>query len=109
MSEHGTTKLHQDANNIAVQGTLCPIPDKNELVSISGITARNSTAFTYKVIRVISSVACFFKLGDSTVTADTGDHYLPQNVVEYFTVKDYTHIAVITSGAVGNFLISEMG
>lgn len=107
MSEHGVTKIHVDANNVPVQGVLCPLLSEN--ISISGITNRNSTAFTYKVIRVISAVGCFIKLGNSTVTATSADHYLPPNVIEYFTVKDYTHIAAITSGATGNFFVSQMG
>lgn len=102
-------RLTIDANNHPVQGVLTPVPGKSQLVSASGITNRNATAFTYKVIRVISGSACFFRLGGSTVTATTDDNYLPAETIEYFSVKDYTHIAVITTGAVANFYCSEMG
>lgn len=109
MALHGKTVLHKDVDNLPVQGALCPIPGSSQAVAVSGITARTSTAFTYKMIRVLCSVPCYFRLGDSTVTAAVTDHYLPPNVIEYFTVKEYTHIAAITAGAAGTLIVSEMG
>ena len=107
MALHGTTILHKDQDNQPVQGVLCPLVPQS--LSLSGITNRNGTAFTYKVVRILTSVACFIKFGDSTVTAANSDHYMPPNVIEYFYVKNYTYIAAVTSGATGNLYISEMG
>ena len=98
--------LDKDDYGEPIQGALTPQTAKS--VSITTSTARNSSDFAYRVIRVITTVNCFIKLGDSTVEAAVTDHYLPAGAIEYFARKENTRIAGITSSGSGTIYISEM-
>jgi hypothetical protein len=102
----GDTTLKKDANNVPMQGALTPAVAQS--ISISGTTAKNSTAFTKRIIRVYTTTNCFYKLGDSSVTATNADHFLAAGQVEYFAVWNNTYIAAIQSVASGTMYISEM-
>ena len=99
--------LDKDDYGEPIQGALTP--QTAQKISISAITARNATAFTYRVIRVIASAACYIKLGDSTIEATTDDHYLPAGAIEYFARKEHTHLAGLSTTGSGTIYISEMG
>ena len=58
-------------------------------------TARNTAAFTSKIIRVWNTGKIFFKIGDNTVTADNTDHFYLGNAdgFLYINLKGTTHIS----------------
>ena len=103
----GRSALDKDDYGEPIQGALTPRTAQS--ISVSTSTARNSSDFTYRVIRVITTVNCFIKLGDSTVEAAVTDHYLPAGAIEYFARKENTRIAGITASGSGTIYISEMG
>lgn len=103
----GKPKIIRSTENDPVQGVLKPLVAQK--VTISGTTARNSTSFTNRVIRLTSTVDCYIKFGTATVEAAATDHFLPGGVVEYFTTQGAIRVAAITDGAGGTLFISEMG
>jgi hypothetical protein len=107
MAIHGTTILHKDQDNQPVQGVLRPLT--SQTLVTGGATAQTAADFTYKVIRLTATAACWFKLGGTVVTAANTDHYLLPNATEYFAVGGNTRIAAITGGGAGVLYISEMG
>jgi hypothetical protein len=102
----GKTQLAKEASGSSVQGALFPAVAQK--VSFSGTTAKNSTAFTRKIIRLVASENCFIKFGASNVEAANTDHFLPSGVVEYFHAVPHLYVAVIQSTASGTLYISEM-
>ncbi len=98
--------LEKDDQGWAIQGALTPVTA--HVISASVTTATNSTAFTYNVLRVISTANCFIAFGSSIVTSALTDHYLPADTVEYFSRKEHTHMAVILSAGTCSVYISEM-
>jgi len=101
------SELDKDDQGEPIQGALTPKTAQS--VSLSDVTARNATDFTYRMIRVYSTQNCFIKLGDSTVEATVTDHYLPTGAIEYFARKEHTRIAGILPSGTGTLYISEMG
>ncbi len=75
-------------------------------ISISGTTAR-SAALTTGLIRIYSTVDCFIKFGDSTVTATTSDHFIAGGAIYDLNHKT-TNFAAITSGGTGTIYASEL-
>lgn len=90
----------------SIQGALCPVRSEN--VSYTDTAGRVTTAFTYPIIRVISTTDCYVKLGNGTVNATTGDVYLPAGAIEYFHRKTYTHLSAIRVASSGTINVSEM-
>ncbi len=101
------SELDKDDQGEPIQGALTPKTAQS--VSLSNATARNSSDFVYRVIRVYSTIDCFIKLGDSTVEAAVTDHFLPTGAIEYFARKEHTRIAGILASGTGTLYISEMG
>ena len=106
MAERSSSELHQDAKGYPIQGALRP--DVAQSVSVTGTTARNGTDFTRKIIRIYATEDTFYKLGDSSVTATTSDHFLPKEVVDYISVDTNVRIAAIRSTTSGTLYISEL-
>ena len=98
--------LDKDDQGIAIQGALTPVTAHQ--ISMSTTTARNTTAFTYNILRVISAANCFIVLGSSVCEATATDHYLPADTIEYFSRKENTHLAAILSSGTATLYISEM-
>lgn len=91
-------------------------PIDNTTISVSGTSARKPIPFKRvqdaagnggvviignKVRLQADGADCYFKIGDSTVVATTGDSLLQDNAIEEFTLDPgrETHIAAIgTSG-----------
>lgn len=100
--------------SIVQQGARLPVihPDTTQNVSVSGATARTSTAFTsgVEMIRIVSTTDCWYKVGSSSVEATTSDVFLPAGVVEILKIKGGadTHIAVIQNSASGTLNVAEV-
>lgn len=98
---------------MAYDGQGNPIPALKpgvvQTVSISGTSAAISTATAKatKVIRVVSTTNCHYKLGSSP-TATTSDSYLPAGVIEYLAVIGGQKIAFIQNAASGTAYVTEM-
>ena len=78
------------------------------------ITSSNtrSTAFSSicRVISVFASTPAYIRLGDSTVTATTADHYLPAGIYLDIAVGPSTqdrYLAVLRADTDGTLHISE--
>lgn len=75
-------------------------------VSVSGTTARNSSALGVGVKVVHCTVAAFYVQGDSAVTATTGDIPLAANEKWSISVDQTSrYVAFITSGGTGTCYI----
>ena len=103
----GRSALDKDDYGEPIQGALTP--QTAQKLSISAVSARNSSDFAYRVIRVISNANCYIKLGDDTVVATTDDHFLPTGAIEYFARKGHTRLAGLSTTGSGTIYISEMG
>ncbi len=55
-------------------------------VAYTGTAARNGTDLAEGLHVIISTTACHFLQGDSSVTADANDHYLPAGVQRLVSV-----------------------
>lgn len=76
-----------------------------------GAASAASSAFGSQTrqIRVATTGACHFRVGDGTPTAVATDSLLPTGVVDYITVGPGQKLAVIQDGAsTGNINITEM-
>jgi len=108
-----STFLPQDSNEN-------PIPAlrfKNggaHAVAAGGASVRNSSAFAAgtRIVSLFATAPVFVNFGDSSVTADTGDHYFPAGV--YYDVSiggdntaHYTHLAVLAVDGDGAVYVSE--
>lgn len=76
-------------------------------VSVTGTSARNTTAFNAetRIVSLYATGPVYVKFGDSSVTATSSDHYFPSGVYYDFAVGGgkvghYTHVAAlqVTSG-----------
>ena len=72
----------------------------------SASAVRNSTAFTYKIVRVTTTAAMNFLVGGSGVTADATGHYIPAGTYRDVYVGVNHYISVFDTGDV---YFSEMG
>lgn len=99
--------LTYDKNLNPIQGALEPKVAQTFALSIA--SNRIATDFTKKVIKIYSTVDCFYKLGNSTVTAVTTDHFLPAKTIEYIAVGSNMRLAAILSSGTGTLYLSEMG
>lgn len=108
-----TTLLPQDMDNN-------PIPALGlkdggaHSISVTATSARNSTAFDAdtQVISIYADVDIHVKLGDSSVTATTSDHFFPAGLYYDLSIGSErtghaTHVAVIRTDTDGNVFISE--
>jgi hypothetical protein len=81
-------------------------------LAISNTSARNATPFNAqtKVISIFATVPCFIRLGDNTVTATSGDHFIPDGTYLDIAVNGNTkdrHLAVIRTSTDGTLYVSE--
>ena len=106
MVERSNSELHQDSKGYPIQGALNL--DVAQKFTVSGATARNTTDFTRKILRIYSTEDCFIKLGSATVEATADDHFLPKEVVDFVTVGDSVRIAALQDSAGGVLYISEL-
>ncbi len=107
------TQLPTDQNNL-------PIPalrlkdGKAHKIAIGATSTRNSTAFDAEtqIISLYSTVGVYVRLGASTVTATTSDHYFPAGTYYDIAiggdgVAQSTHIAALRESSDGMLYISE--
>lgn len=84
-------------------------------ITITGVTARNTTAFDAKtrIVSLYATVPVFLKQGDANVEATVNDHYFPAGI--YYDIAigsaendDFApHIAFIKADGDGVVYISE--
>lgn len=87
---------------------------KAHSITSSGSSARNATAFDddTRVISIYATEDVYIAFGDSTVTADSGDHFFPKETyydlaIGGSKVSHYTHMAVLQVSTGGTVYISE--
>ena len=100
------TVMEMDDNMHPMQGVI------NFAVPFAKLTAaasavRNATAFTHSLVRVTTTAAMNFKVGDSSVTATANDHYIPANTS--VLVPMYASQKYISVYGTGDVYFSEMG
>lgn len=78
-------------------------------LSVSGTTARTTTAFTNTDIRIYCATACFVKFGDNTVTASTSsyDVYVPAGQPYDLDTRGAQYVAVILASGSDTAYINE--
>lgn len=83
-------------------------------IAISGSSARNSNAFAAgtRVISLYSTTDVYVRLGASTITASSADHFFPANTYYDIAVGGdetghATHIAAIQVSGAGTLYVSE--
>lgn len=112
----GITTLPKDRSGGVIQALY---PDQAQKITTSTTSAVNPTDFGdgASVIRVLATVPTFIRLGTSVTVATTDDHYLPDNVTEYFSlgadpnmgVLPATRLAAIVPSGTGVVYISTCG
>lgn len=86
--------LPKDNNSTAIQAVS---PDTNVSQSISSAgQVRFAIASDSDIIRIASTASCYFKLGDSGVTATSSDILFPPGA-EIFSIKarGFTHVSIL--------------
>lgn len=98
-----------DRRNIPIFA-LTPNPDSVVNITVSGTTTRGILPTFTSIIRIGTTTALHYRLGDSTVEVTTSNGtYLPANSIEEpIDIKDYTHIAVVQVSAGGLFNITKL-
>ena len=108
-----TTLLPQDSNGYPIPA-LRVKSGSAHTISIGTTSARNTTAFDddTQIISLYSDVPVYIAFGDNSITATSGDHYLPTDL--YYDISiggdsrvHYTHIAVLQVSDAGTLYISE--
>lgn len=108
-----TTLLPQDMDNNPIPALSLKDSGAHS-ISVTATSARNSTAFDSdtQVISLYADVDVYVKLGDSSVTATTSDHFFPSGL--YYDVSignertgHSTHVAVLRTDTDGTLYISE--
>ena len=89
-------------------------PGAAQTLSATASSVRNTAAFNVetRVIGVYATVPVFVRLGDSTVTATSTDHYIPADTYMDIAVgggvpDQYTHIACVRASSDGTVYLSE--
>lgn len=106
-STDATASLISDKNGTPIQGALEPKISNSLALSITSNRSVNN--FVNKILKIYSTVDCFYRLGDSTVTASQSDHFLPAKAIEYIAVGNNTKIAACVTTGTGVLYTSEMG
>ncbi len=108
------TSLPIDSQGNAIPA-LRPRPDHAFEVTIDSTSTRTTTAFAAdtQVISLYATADAKIALGDSTVTATSGDHFIPAGQYLYFAIGNRmrtraSHLAVIATGDGGTLHISEL-
>jgi len=83
-------------------------PGPTQTISVTGTSAAiaNGMASPTKIIRIVSTTDCHYKIGPSP-TATTGDTFLPAKVVEYVSIHSGMKIAFIQNSASGTAYVTE--
>lgn len=81
----------------------------SQVVSITTTTARNTTDLVAPLLRISCNVDCYFKLGNATVNAVEGDHFLPAGGDAVVPRGSNVRVAAITIAGAGVMGISELG
>ncbi len=109
----------KDADGVTLQVLRPKATPGAHQISVTGTTARNSTAFNEntRAVELWSTEDLFFRFGGSTVTAVTTDHFLPREVARSYAtggdvtvggLQQATHIAAIRESISGTLYVSEL-
>ena len=80
----------------------------HQKVDLSIISNKTTVLSRHEVYRIWSSVDCFVRLGDSTVTAATTDMPLTAKIDNYWTIDLNFYIAAIVSAGTGALYITRV-
>lgn len=110
-----TTLLPKDADDNIIPALRLKAGGAHS-ISVTGTSARNSTAFNAdtKVVSVYATGAVYLKFGGASVTAANTDHYFPEGIYYDFAISGgdikgphNTHLAVIQAESGCTVYISE--
>lgn len=93
------SRLPRDTMGVPIQA-LSPDPTGVAVASIGAVSARVAIPSGSDVIRIAANKSCYFRLGDSSVTADGNDSLFPGGAEVFRVPADATHIAFIQDGVV---------
>ncbi len=108
-----TTVLPTDSDNNAIPALRLKT-DAAHRIDFTGTSARNAATFdeSTRIISLYATEDVYLKLGNSSVTADSNDHFFPAGV--YYDISigggkidQHTHIAAIAVSSNGTLYISE--
>lgn len=91
-----------DANSKAIQVLQ---PGVTQTVTVGAASVATSTAFTSKVVRVVSTTDCHVAVNN---TATSTSCYLPAGVVEYYRVVPGETLNFIQNAAGGTVYVTDM-
>ena len=107
------TRLPTDTNDETIPALRLK-PDSAHAISSGVSSTRNTTTFddNTRVISLFASEDVYLNFGDSSVTADTSDHFFPKGIYYDMAIgadasSQYTHVAVLQVSAGGTVYISE--
>lgn len=108
------TSLPIDSQGNAIPA-LRPRPGAAHEITVTSTSARNGTAFAEdtQIISVFTTVPAKISLGDSTVSAASGDHFIPAGQYLFFSIGMSTrgqasHLAVVATDGDGTLYVSEL-
>jgi len=108
------TSLPIDSQGNAIPA-LRPRPGHARELTITGTSTRNATAFEAdtQVISLYATADAKIALGNATITATSGDHFIPAGQYLYIAIGNKmrtraSHIAVIATDGDGTLHISEL-
>lgn len=108
------TILPLDSNNNPIPALRLKTSGGAHTITVSGSTARNSTAFTdtTRVISVYATTDIYIRLGGASVTATNTDHFFPADTYYDIAVGGgetghATHIAALQVSGGGTLYVSE--
>jgi hypothetical protein len=95
---------HQAVDNLNRPiSALCPAGVKQKITVDAGNNASAAFAAGVTVIRVVSTVDCWYDIAASAPVAADGDVFLPAGVIEYVNVPLGWAIAFTRNGATSGF------
>lgn len=115
MVARAASSAPKDADGVTMQ-VLRPMetPGAHQ-ISFTASSARNSTVFNTvtRAVQLWATEDAFIRFGDSTVTAVTTDHFLPQNQMMLYaiggdSVAQSTNVAAIRDTTNGTLHVTEL-
>ncbi len=109
------TLLPKDADNNAIPALRLKDSGGTHALSVTGTSARNSTAFSAdtKIVSLYATGPVYVRFGGATITATSSDHYFPEGLYYDFAISGgdkgphFSHVAVIQADSACTLYVSE--
>lgn len=98
-----TPRLVKDASGHPIQVLSDDISVAPGIITVAGTSARVAIPAGAQVLRFAATTNCYYKWGDSTVTATSADRIMPASVEFKAVPLGVTHVAAIQVSS-GGFL-----